>query len=957
MKINDVIHGFEVVNIRHFDQLKADVYEMKHQKTHAQLLWLDRDDDNKTFSIGFKTTPTDNTGVFHILEHSVLNGSDKYPVKEPFVDLLKGSLQTFLNAMTFGDKTVYPVSSRNDQDFINLTRVYLDAVFNPVAVKNPNVFYQEGWHYEIEKPEDDIFYRGVVYNEMKGAYSSGERVASQTLQEALFPDNCYAFESGGNPDYIPDLTYEMFCANHAKYYHPTNSYIFLDGKMDIDNMLAIINDEYLYKYDLNDDVIEIEKQKPVVTDLVRKEYEEVEVEDKTIVDFGYVIGNFDDYEKSAAFSIIASVLADNNQSPLKKAILEKGLAQDVSVAISDDIYQKYIEIMINNTNEDKFTEIKDTIDEVFKDVVKNGLDKEEILACLNKMEFASKEKDFGMASKGVVFDILALSSWLYGGDPIKGIVFDEVYDSLREKVNTSYFENLIKENLIDSNHHAAVMLVPSLTLQQENMEKMSKKMVEFKKSLSENDLAELLELNKVLHQYQQSVDTPEIKQCLPKLTLDDIKGDPTEVKNSIHEVNGRTVIEYNRDTDGINYYRMHFDVSDLTLHELSQLSLLCNLLSQLPTKQHTVNEINKLKKSYIGALSASTTFVEDAHSNDYKSNFTVSFSCLDKNNEKAWQIVKEILTETLFDNENDILDIIKQCKMEMQMGMNASGHSAGMTRMAAQLSEAGVSKEFSEGYSYYQYLKQQCDEFNKDEIEKLVSLSNRIFASSRMTLSIMGEGAKEMVEKIISDLPIGQAVNEKAERKPLERVNEAIIIPSKISYAIMGSNTDFAKQYKGKMAVIRKVLGLDYLWNEVRAKNGAYGTGLVNRNKAVMYYSYRDPNPVNSVNIYKNCSSYLENFCKNDDDLLVYVIGAVGDIDPLLTNSSTMALGDGEYFNHTTFQDKCDIKEQIISMTKEEIEKMIPMFEEIAQNSTICIFGSSESIDSFGNTIVNRLEL
>ncbi|MBR5754267.1 MAG: insulinase family protein, partial [Erysipelotrichaceae bacterium] len=646
MQVNDKIHGFRVIRVEKVDEIQATLNEMIHEKTQAKAIWLERADENKTFSIAFKTTPVDDTGVFHILEHSVLNGSRKYPVREPFVDLLKGSLQTFLNAMTFPDKTVYPVSSRNRQDFINLMRVYLDAVFYPLAKEKPYVFYQEGWHYELNDKDEEPIYKGVVFNEMKGAFSSADSMRYRLIMHSLFPDNCYGKESGGDPEHITDLTYEQFCASHDRYYSPDNSYIFLDGDMDIDEILKIIDEEYLDGFDTRVEPVTIEKQAPKSFDTITREYEISEQSDtkgKAQIAEGYVIGSFDEYEKTSAFSLISSVLCGSNESPLKKLILENGYGEDIYFGVQDGILQPYVEIDVINTDLEKQEEIRNAIREKFEEIVKEGLDTEELKANLNQAEFKAKEREFGGAPKGLVFAITALDSWLYGGDPINSLCFDNTFAFLREKIGTSYYEDLIKEYILDSKHSTCVLLKPSNTLGAKKAEKEKEKLAAISKEWTEKEKEDLVSLNKDLTAWQMTPDTPEQKATLPALHLEDLNEKPTEYPAETYERSGVTVISHGQETNGISYVSLHIKNDDLTLEECTVLGQMLMLMGQLKTEKYDALTLNRMMKSILGEFSASYTPRNRFHDGSEVNYSTVSFSSLHRNDEEAVDLVKEIL--------------------------------------------------------------------------------------------------------------------------------------------------------------------------------------------------------------------------------------------------------------------------------------------------------------------------
>ncbi|MBO7676756.1 MAG: insulinase family protein, partial [Erysipelotrichaceae bacterium] len=923
MKINDVIHGFKVINVRHSDEINADMYEMIHEKTNARTIWLKRADENKTFSIGFKTTPTDDTGVFHILEHSVLNGSKKYPVKEPFVDLLKGSLQTFLNAMTYPDKTVYPVSSRNDKDFINLMRVYLDAVFNPLVVENPHVFYQEGWHYELNDEKEDPIYKGVVFNEMKGAFSSADGVRSRYMMHALFPDNCYGNESGGDPEYITSLTYEQFCNAHRKYYNPSNSYIFLDGDMDIDSVLNIIDDEYLSHYGKEGDLIDINRQEPVVADDQVIEYEisaETDPKGKAQVAYGYVLGNFDDYEKITAMSLISSVLCSSNESKLKKAILENGLGEDVSFDVQDGILQPYCEIDVINTDLEKEAEITKTIADVLKTVVEEKVDRKELEAAINQREFYVKERDYGRNPKGLIFALSALDTWLYGGDPLEGICVDKLFTTLREKLETSYYEDLIKECILNSKHSAKIMLKPSNTLGEKKVNDEKAKLEKIAESWTDKDRKDLVELNKELIEWQNTADTPEQKATLPALHLQDLKKTPSNYPFEVDKYGEHEIIRHNVDTNGISYVTIFAKANDFTLEEHTKLAQLLTLFGQLRTENYDVLSLNREMKSILGSFDASVVPMLSYKDGSQRNCVSVSFSCLDRNNEKAIDLIKEIIYKTDFSDKEAIRNILKQNLIVLEQTFINSGHSLAVQRCMAYSSPTSVISEYMAGYEAYRFMKDLDDNFDEKAdkyIEELKGLYKKVFIRQRYMLSVAGEEKDLIIRSIIDDAPEGQ-IGETTVKNPLGHHREGIVVPSNISYAVKANYMRKDVENLGAMYVIANILTYDYLWSNIRVKGGAYGCGFrCGYVGNVSFYSYRDPDPKHSLVIYEETIDYLKGLIDSGESIENYIVGTTGDFDPYLSLKTSIRTAALEYLMDIDYETKQKVLDQILSASKD----------------------------------------
>jgi len=959
MKINDLINGFKVVKITEVDEIKATAFEMVHEKTEAKLIWLKRDDDNKTFAITFKTLPSDSTGVFHILEHSVLNGSEKFPLKEPFVDLLKGSLQTFLNAMTYPDKTVYPVASRNDQDFINLMRVYMDGVFNPMVKKNPKVFYQEGWHYEIKDANNPIEYKGVVYNEMKGAYSSPERMAPEILMTRLFPDNSYSYISGGDPKYIPTLSYEDFCKAHDQFYNPTNSYIWLDGDMDIEKILGIINEEFLSNYGVNKDIVDFKYQSPVIQPVFTQNYEieeSSELENKTYISKGYVIGDYKDVEKCLAMNIIGSILTSNNQSPLKRALIEKNLAQDVDMGVFDGILQPYVEIDVYNTNPECYDEIENTLKEVLTKIVDEGLNEEEITAYLNMLEFSTKERDFGSAPKGLVFGLQSLNSWLYGGDPLKSIVYNEVFSYLREKVGTSYYADLIKKYILESKHNAVVMLKPDKELEKANVEALKEKLQEYKNSLSSEEINNLVQMNKELADWQGQEDSEEVKATLPKLSIEDVNDKPTKIEYDVKNIKGINTISYKHETEGINYQNLFFNINDKTKEELQKIALIIKLLPELSTENYDVLTFSRLRKTYIGSTSLTMHIAIKSNRVDYNMYVGLAYSCLETNNEKALELMKEFLYKAKFDNLDSILEVLKQEKSSMEMMFSGRGNTFGISRVSAAFSEAAAVNEYISGLEYYQFIKDTIKDFSQETVKSLEETYKSLFTTNRLTLSMMGPAKETMAGRIIDSITESQQQIIPVSRPLLPRRREGIAIASGVAYAEMGGLAPKSLfDIEGSLLVTNKILTLDYLWTNIRAMGGAYGCGAASKNGCLLFYSFRDPNPDNSINVYQNTPQYLRTLCENDFDLTQYIIGTIGDGDPLLTNSTIMLIGNSEYFSEVTYQQRCEKRKKVLTTTKQDILKVADAFEQAMQENAICVVGGKHLLEQMGLDIIHEL--
>lgn len=941
MNINDKIGGFSVVNIEKISEINATLVQMKHQKSGARLIWLDRDDNNKTFSIAFRTIPNDDTGIFHILEHSVLCGSKKFDVKEPFVELLKNSMNTFLNALTFPDKTMYPISSKNDKDFFNLMEVYLDAVFYPSIYKKPEIFYQEGWHYEFDE-NDNISYKGVVFNEMKGVYADADSVQENALCQALFPDSCYSVESGGHPRHIPDLTYDKFIEGHKTFYHPSNSYIILDGDMDIKRVCEFIDEKYLKDYDAISPCPLPNMQAPVVAQKQEVYFEQpkdMPLENHQSLNLGYVVASFDEKEKIIASNILTDVLCDNNQSYLTKAILSKGLAESVNARLIDGIMQPFISIEIKNIKDGKLDEVEQIVNDTIIELVKNGIDKDILEAVISNLEFTMKEKEFGYP-KGLCYAMMMLETWLYDGGPKANLSLADAFDSLRAKSKNGYFEQLLEELILNSKHKASVVMLPSYTVGDEERAIEQKRLEDIKSSWSDEDIEYYKNEQAKLLAWQESEDSPEALAKMPMISLEDI--DVTPEKMPL-EVDGN-ILKHKENTDGITYVKMFFDISGVDEKDLPKLSLLSDLLSELDTEQHSAVDLKTQLMTKCGSVSFAVSPYVDIKDNQKGSiKFVVAFSALDRYVSDAIELVTEIITSTKFDDENAILDIIKQAKLSRYQTIVQAGSMLAMKRASASLCIDGVVLEQTNGLSYYQWLKEQ--ENSKSVIKELKALSNSIFGGNNLVVSIACEDPSaydSQLKSVMSKLPTVEATN-KLNIKLWEKKNEAIVIPGDISFT--GFSGDLGC-YNGYGFLMAHICSFDYLWNEVRVKGGAYGTGLKALSSGIISaYSYRDPNAANSLKTFDNIADYVRSFASTDKSLVGFIIGAMSSASPLLTPKSRSSACASNYFSNVTYDDRKATREQIVGTTMQDLLELADNIENSFKNGSFCVVGSQKQIE------------
>lgn len=958
MHINDKTHGFTVTRVRELSELNAEMIELTHDKTGLEAIWLKRDEENKTFGIAFETLPWNDTGVFHILEHSVLCGSDKYRVKEPFVELLKNSMNTFLNAMTYPDKTVYPVCSRNNKDFVNLMRVYLDAVFHPLIYSKPEIFHQEGWHYEFDE-NGTPSYKGVVFNEMKGAFASADELMDNAMNVALFPDSPYRYVSGGDPAKIPDLSYEEFISSHKKFYSPSNAYIFLDGSIDIDEILGIIEKEYLKDYSKTERIAPPAMQQPVKAEEVEVKYELGEDEDpknRTRMAWGNVIGSFDDRERLVAMQVLAEVLAGTNQAYLNKAILSKGLAEDVVVQIYDGILQPWIRLEAKNLEADNKAEVEEVIFSELSRLADEGFDHEQLEAVMTNLEFQLRERDYGYAPTGLIFGLSTLDTWLYGGDPAATLEVGDLFTNLKKKMAEGYFENLVREVLIDNPHSCKVVLTPSREAGEERRKLEADRLSAESAEWSDSDRERLLAEQKTLEDWQHSADSEEDLKSIPSLELSDISTEPEIIPTEELEISGIKILKHEVSSNGIVYYNLYFDADGLSEEEIPQLSFLCELLGEMKTSEHSEKELVTLTHLLCGALKFTIAAYEKSNqTTDCKVKLVASFSALKSKCADALKFVVELLTKTLFESENVALDLLKQLKTRMFQSIVMSGHRAAMTRVAAQLSAAGVIGECASGFTWYKWLRNNEANWNWAELSgKLIALSKKIITKNGLTASFTGaddgiiaDAAKYLAEKLPStenSCHGVQAVSAWGKRL------EGIVIPADICFAVVGENMiEHGSVYGGEMSLAARIISLAYLWNVIRVQGGAYGTGMTIRpNSGLFCYSFRDPNAARSLESYKGAADFVKEFAQSGTDLTGFIIGAISDASPLLTPKIKGATADGFYWREISNEDRRKIREEIMSSTPETLTRLSESIRETIENAGVCVIAARNKLEECG---------
>ena len=958
INVNETLHGFEFNKKIELPDISAAAFVGRHKKSGCEILFLDREDLNKTFLISFATIPEDDTGVFHILEHSVLCGSDKYTVKEPFVELLKGSLSTFLNAMTYNDKTVYPVSSKCDRDFHGLVSVYLDAVLHPRMLKEQRIFLQEGWHYEYDG--EALSYNGVVYNEMKGAYSSVDDLANARLMKMLYPDTCYSKDSGGNPDAIPTLTYEGFKAAHKRYYHPSNAKIILDGSVNLDEILPLI-DSYLSEYDKKDLGVTISDQKTAPSAEASLEYEIAATESEEGKDrliLGYLTFGAEELEKNIAASIIRDYLNGSNEAPLKKALLDTGLCEDVSMYELDGIKRYSTVIDIRNVKAGAFDALIDLTNKVIENELSTGLKRERLIASINSLEYRLREADYSTYPKGLMYSLSMLDTWLYGLDPTMGFRFTELLTKMRGYLDTDFYENTLREMILD-NERQTLKLHPSKTLAERRQAKEALELKRIKDSLTEAELDSITQAARSLTEWQSAENTPESLATLPKLTLADISGEPEIPKTDVIRYGDATLLYHHVSTSGIIYSSLVFDASDLSPTELYDLNLASALMLNVKTENYDTLTLQERIKTYLGLLAPQITQYRSESGRPIPA-FVVKAHALTQNATELCELVGEVIYTSDLADKAAIKKILSQTKIALEESFISAGHSLAMGRADAQISAISAIEEYLSGYEAYRITKSYEENFDTIAdalIERMISLAKRVLVKERLTVNLAGPYDKELFCALTSIAKTGGAPAGECTIKPLPRENEAIIIPSRVAYAATSSwISDFGMEFHGSTLVARAILNFEHLWNSIRVRGGAYGAGiLIRKTGRVSFYSYRDPKPRKSFDVYKESAEFLRAYAHDCEDLTSLIIGAVGSYTPLLTPRLTAELSLARYFSKTTYESEKRILEELIGTTKEDLLRVADMIELVANGGAICLVGSAEHAKECSDIITKTL--
>lgn len=955
-KLNQTYHGFTLKQQEYLDSVQGTAYYFVYGKTQTPLLYIANDDHNKVFHIAFRTPSNNSTGVAHINEHTVLCGSRKYPLKEPFVELIKGSLNTFLNAMTYPDKTVYPVASTNDKDFMNLMDVYLDAVFYPNIYQKEEIFKQEGWHYHLEKPEDPITYNGVVYNEMKGVYSSPEEVLHNELLKQLYPDSIYGKESGGYPDNIPDLAYQDFLDFHSRFYHPSNAFIYLYGDGDMDAHLAYLDAEYLSHFEYKEIDSRIRLQRPLTAmrhaTATYPFSGEKDLKQKDYLTIGWVLNDLgDDW---LAFDILTNVLLGDNSYPLKKALLDLDISDDISYSYTTSMEQPYFAISFKNTDHTKEELIGATIEKTLTDLVKNGIDPKNLEAGINSAAFTIKEQDFGSYPKGLMFGLELMDTWLYGGDPLDHLRYDDALDRIHQMQKNRGFEDLIQRLLLNNHHAATVSITPDPELSAKKETALSQQLADYKDQLSDNEIKTLVDQTQTLLAYQSSPDTNEALETIPKLSLDDLGKAAREIPFARGTMDQHLVLWHPAETAGIVYVKLMFDVRTIAQEDLPVLGLLNKLLFNVNTKSYDVETLNREIQIKTGGISSSIeSFDHTVRAGDYRPVLTISGKVLQEHLPDLMALMIEGITASLFDNRKIIGDIIQEQHMAAESKFLSAGNTVAVQRLQSYYSQSAALYQKVGGVDFGRYLA-RLDKALEDQFETLAADLNRVayqvFNRNHMTISITCEPSIQnrvyhQVKTAMDTLP-QKAVSLHTYRFNTEVLNEGFMTAAKINYVAKGFNIKkLGHSYNGAFFVLKTTIGMDYLWNRIRLQGGAYGAAFgIARSGELAFSSYRDPQLAKSLATYNGAGQYIRRLDMTQRELEKYIIGAISAKDHPVSQAMTSHMADSMYLTGITAEDRQRERDEILSVKLQDLRDCGEIVDEAMQQNNLCVVGNEELI-------------
>ncbi len=953
-------YGFKLLEKRFVTEVNSPCLYFEHEQTGARLLKIASDDANKTFSIAFKTLPESDCGTPHIMEHSVLNGSENFPVKSPFDILSKGSLNTFLNALTGGDVTLYPVASMNDKDYFNLMHVYLDAVFNPLIYSDPRIFKQEGWHYELTNKESPLVYKGVVYNEMKGAFSTPTRELYYQINKHLYPDNSYGYSSGGKPEAIPDLTYEQFLNFHRRYYHPSNSYIFLYGNANLNKELAFIDDQYLSNYEKAAIDTEIPLQKPFPKMKSITEYYAVpegqNSQDQTYLSLNIVAGENTDRALYMALDALSDILVNHEAGPLRVALQEAGIGKEVNASV-DDIKQPLFQIIVQNATLEDREKFRQVIFETLRECVDQGLDKDMVRGVINRMEFNLREGDD--AQKGLQYNFEALPGWFFAGDPFLSLAYEKPLSKLKTALTSDYLEEIIRKYLLDNPHTLLLALEPKPGLEKKFNARTTAELAAYKKSFGKAELESLVKETQELIAYQQRKDSPEALATIPLLELSDINPEANYYQVKPDRVARTPVLHFETFTNDMVYVKLYFDMRVLPQELLPYAALLSEILGSLNTEHYNYGELDNALNIYTGGFNINlATYLENQNDGQMIPKFIISSKAMPENLDKLFELTAEIIKKSQYDDPERLKAVLTRHASRKEANVKGVGYYYALTRLFSYFRNEGMFNELTNGLEYYWFVDDLSQNFDQQAAQisaKLAETAQLLFSRKNILAAVTCQSEnqslfRQQFKGFVRKLP--------RRKSPfhdwhfaLEKKNEGLLSASKVQYVMQGY--DFKKlgyAWNGKMKVMDQVVQSDYLHTQLRVVGGAYGGYCGFSPDGIAYFmSYRDPNLVKTLDNYAAVPDYLQNLQIDEKSMSRYIIGTIASMDKPLTPSQKGSQAVKYYLEKTPHSRLQQERDAVLSTTPEDMRPMEAMLKEILAQKAICVYGNEQKLQTHQN--------
>lgn len=940
-------------------EINSQGYLLKHNKTGARVALLSNDDENKVFYIGFRTPPTDSTGVAHIIEHTVLCGSDKFPVKDPFIELAKGSLNTFLNAMTYPDKTVYPVASCNDKDFQNLMDVYLDAVFHPNIYHEEKIFQQEGWHYELASAQDDLTINGVVYNEMKGAFSSPDDVLYREIMNSLYPHTSYGVESGGDPDVIPELTYEEFLAFHQKYYHPSNSYIYLYGDMDMAAKLQYIDEEYLSKYEALCVDSEPAAEAPFEqTVTVEKSYPIMESESEkanTYLSYNVSLGENLDRKDSIGFQALIDAVASAPGAPVKQALIDAGIGTDVSCIFEADVRQPFFSIIAKNAEVSQKEEFIRIIEDTLRKLAESGVDKKALAAALNHDEFKYREADYGSYPKGLMYGLSMCETWLY--DDTKPFVYLELgdtYQALKKELETSFYEEMITRCLLKNTHKSVVVVRPVKGLTGRKEKELAASLAAKKAAMTKEEIDKIVADTEALKRYQEEPSAREDLEKIPLLTREDMKREALAYCNEEKKVGDTVLLYHDIFTNGIGYLRFLFDLRQVPEELFPYVGLLRAMIGLVDTTKRSYSELySEINLQTGGIAPAVNTYTDARDLSQYQVTFDLKVKTLYENLPQAFALAEEILTESVYTDPKRLYELVAESRSDKQAQMMTAGHSLAAGQALSYLSKTAMVMDHMNGIAFYRMLEELEKDFEQKQEELIANMQKVvrcIFRPENLMVDYTAQkeglaGIEALIEGLKGKLYTDPIDTKGYEPNPVKK-NEGLMSSAQIQYVCRAGN--FAKKglpYTGALKVLRVMMGYDYLWTQVRVKGGAYGCMCQFGKSGESYFvSYRDPNLEKTIETYEKAADYIEHYEADERTMTQYIIGAVSEMDMPLTPSAKGNYSLAGYLTHYDFARVQKERDELLATDADTIRGLAGYIRAFMEDECLCVVGNEEKI-------------